>query len=1734
MWAVKAGFLDSNVCNDLSLQKLERIEILQSLLNAMQKGWLSDKLTRQLIPMSACFQLSDGDLTDEAVIWLKNTGETNIVAKLHRLGPRYVRYEVLRFIFGKFSPLSTEAVSGQSILLKLKDEFNLEPDHWSKEKSEDLKNKGNEQFRKNNFQLALKWYSKAIKYHPANHVLYGNRAICLIRVGKYLKAVGDGKRATVLKPDWAKGHYRFCEALFLLEQRKKALEANEMAHSLCVADSEGIKELQRQRDKFLLEMKDGKDKDKPDRSKRPGNLKSSNKRSHSTLAKCVEPQCDVDQGSESDQVHDELTAAKEEGKDLMSNEGDAGESDTGILSENKDGAKQMKRETRQKRCHGAAACRQDKLKMKSRCSRVEKTQRTKSDGDLKKELACAISDAHVALTDQHWFNAKQAFLQALDILDSRTSQELSISELDKLLLMYGYATALTEIGQPQELAEATKQFVQIQFSCDEKFKGLVYFGMGRVLLKENRFPEALKQFSEALLMVEKKISSEELNWPTTNVPVKEAQTEYLKDFLEKCIDICRFPPPPDAICRHKIFQDHVKREIYLTDPGFKGFHRVVCNQRCVVEFHTTCWKKFKTATFPDKTDKDFLQKTCFTPDCTGTVCHVVIVGATGRIKCEFESSIVKQTLEKPRIKQQSTAPKSIKIKEERKFKPSKQLVSASDRDHFSSKENVSILESGNKVQAWIEEDYVLRQLGEMRHCFAGETLGVSATMTSLKPWIESDLVKGLDCPVLNVKEPTGLNDVVDILLQRKSRVWARIFIHELSNFADLTPKLLEWAQHLNAQGLKVAKTFIERYAEPLEELDLGPLLACPPLQEALIQRFGTMPDSLFSGAGLTVTEYLRQASPQDMRLFIWTLEGNRDLYPSCHTVLDEYFATDCSYLVIKKTEHENPVNQHLRKNKNKRKKGKEPKPEFVLSGMGSGTLREEKEEDFLYDEDSFMLLDSLDPFSIPGYLRDQVAEFEEEVGGRGRRSLYNIPDPARENLYDYFAQVLEEHGPLKVDHPLLVGELENFPADALNTIKESGGLKPFLLQSLRFIMKDDVIGLMKHVGVLQSVTAKYSDRSCHCRFEDVDEDDGTSLNPLADEFYPTCQLFMNAKTISESQNIAASENWSDYCLKYNQDSSSVPFAKPIHKCRHSPYLQDSCSQIPKHSHLPGGSSETFASGRHFEICGTTVSVPSMKQKDTFLPSNAVHDLKTEGVASFLGRNNGGNALSSLHWVTGGSEQAFSKIGYNVAVNTEAYEILENMKGDMMRKEKYNMECKNKMPQLKNDLEVDNQRRRDDLAHCEKLHEDICQQMEIINKELSLFQQKVDEEMKMYQPEKKENQETLKRLKEQISSLSATNDSVAKDIRGEEEKYETRHTYFTTVSNQLAAEKSNLKGEINRYKHLTARPTRRCQHAWILILENRQAQGLRGLKRCIFLGKSILRRITELSSRYPASGLEGLIDSWRTYVHDAEQKISETQGQYRQQIEMVKDGTTLCSLPQVSVPACPSIPPEPILDPQIPTHTFGPRQNCSHLSAQMLFQLPNQNALQLLDTLDFSEDERTKGQSESARYQTSGLEAQLEMGHKAPRPYSPLRPAGRLPPSHGLTNAAVSRPTTSTLEKMHSTVSQSGIFGAQPERGQRASGPYSPAKQTGTPPVWKCEAAQRQTKHRALNMDDPCIICHEDVNPETVCVLECRHGFHSECIRSWLNTQRTCPTCRKHVLQPDDFPGLPVRLDRPTE
>ncbi|MEQ2212586.1 hypothetical protein XENOCAPTIV_001810, partial [Xenoophorus captivus] len=120
-------------------------------------------------------------------------------------------------------------------------------------RSEAMKKIGNTKFQEQQYGEAMRFYTKAIKFYPDNHILYGNRALCYIKQREYLKAAGDGKRAILIDPLWAKGHYRYCEALFCMGETNLALEAHSTAKSLCKDNPEGLRDLDQQYLKFKPE-----------------------------------------------------------------------------------------------------------------------------------------------------------------------------------------------------------------------------------------------------------------------------------------------------------------------------------------------------------------------------------------------------------------------------------------------------------------------------------------------------------------------------------------------------------------------------------------------------------------------------------------------------------------------------------------------------------------------------------------------------------------------------------------------------------------------------------------------------------------------------------------------------------------------------------------------------------------------------------------------------------------------------------------------------------------------------------------------------------------------------------------------------------------------------------------------------------------------------------------------------------------------------------------------------------------------------------------------------------------------------------------------------------------------------------------------------------------------------------------------------------------------------------------
>ncbi|XP_060765384.1 E3 ubiquitin-protein ligase TTC3 isoform X2 [Neoarius graeffei] len=1735
-WAVDMGFLDSNVSNDLSLKRLHRIEILEHILDTVEKcleGTEPGRKAKELIMISLSFKMDEDGLM-KAIKWLMESSP-GLSRKILHLGSKQIRHQVLDFVFSEYSRYVQVMSCSKKKMFR---ELSLNPDEWFLEKSEEMRNKGNEQFQKKKYDLAVKSYTKAIKYHTSNHFLYGNRALCYIRCEKYLKAMGDGKRAILLQRDWAKGHYRFCDALFFLGAKDKAVEANMTAQSYCSADPEGMRDLQQQYARFMSEMSDGRSKGRaPACSEAEGKQKKTEAKKGSN--KRPEGACGVDPIAQhvppdkaSEAAHSTDTAEnKQKAEDRKPEE------PSGKLVSDPPGEdycfKHAKSEMGDRKAKKAPSVNPEKQSLKNKQPPTQEKPQSSSSSEVcsKKQFCAAVRDAHTALSDQRCRNAEQSFSEALRILGSTGTKVLGISELDRTLLVYGYATALIEIGQPEELTEAQRQFKKLSSSANRTFQSLVHYGLGKVLLKENKFGKAKDEFLNALLMVQRQIMPGKLTWPTTKVTVEETCPEYLKEQLESFIETCKFPPKPDAVCRKHCLGEGF---IYFTDPDFKGFIRLSCCQSCNVDYHINCWKKFKAASFPDKNDKDFLQNLCFTPDCTGTICRIVIFDSTALIKCEFKSPISKSKVPGMRVKQKCTSLKKLKSKEERKLRRKQQRAATSITKNQANDLKIED-EPGKEADKGIDQtsfkdhlvysDRVLHQIDKNRDLFNDEGHNILSMLVCLRPWMKLDEDKGHESVLKDRADPQVLRELVDLLLERKNRVWARLFLHNLSDCQDVKPKVHEWAQQLNNAGLKAAENFIGQFSDDLEKLDLSSLLEFPPLHDVLHNK------------DFTVIEYLRQAPPQEMRLFIWTLEEYREHYPSLFTILDDYFEMDSICLVLKKTEKDDHLScVYKSKSRNRKKKHKESKSVLLLSG-----IRRDEEDDFFSEEDSLMLLDGGNPFSVPDYLREQVADFEGQYGNPGHFNQYkrfsnSDPDPTEESLYDYFAQILGEHGPLEVSDPLLVGELKNFPLEAQQKIEAARGLEQFLLESFRFVMHGNVIMLKSHdacfpdtLDEFGSVLVNVSPYTCSM---DESEPKGSShLNPSAKEFLP------------QSKNLNPSDSSESY------DHATCP-SLPV------PCVFDPLSS--QHLNYKTGCQDGLENGKADE------QEAEYQQYYFDVPLNAFN---TEALGS---DNNYINIEDDD--VCPKSKTIFVQTIWgdkdtrdDVAINTEPYAQFEKNRGDMTQTEKNNIKFEKLIRNMREKLMAMQNKRKESCSVLDAEVRELNQHIEISNKELTLFQQKLEDEVRKDQQEKRDHQETLKVLKGEIKELVDFQESVSRLIQDKNAEYQKEFDHFLAISNQWAAEKMSLEDKVKKCGDQCAKASSRSLAGQISVLKSRREHGLRGLRKYSSDGKAILKHLIEISPTYQSASFSSIVEAWNSCIQDVEEKLVRTETQYEEQIELVKKGTSLSSLAAIAVPSTPAPP----------------------LVPAFLHPLTNQQAVLQPLPVQHAHPHASYGvQQHPARPQTHvvvnthhAMHTPPAAGENVGAPAPPAASAPVQPPqplavferivdrlssmfphysrsvltkfihevrstNGGSLNTlkyeeVINRAAQLILDHQEHSQEQmnsvsGGVVGARDLAVPSPTPPTDSSRAPATPPpthVWKNVSSQHRKSSRALNMEDPCIICHEDMKPEDLCVLECRHSFHRECIKSWLKEQSTCPTCREHALLPEDFPMLPGRHRR---
>lgn len=86
----------------------------------------------------------------------------------------------------------------------------------------ELKEKGNESFRKGDMQSALAFFNSAIELDHSNPQIFCNRSMCFASIGEWEKSRQDAQIAITLQKSYEKAHFRLVKALLELRLFREA------------------------------------------------------------------------------------------------------------------------------------------------------------------------------------------------------------------------------------------------------------------------------------------------------------------------------------------------------------------------------------------------------------------------------------------------------------------------------------------------------------------------------------------------------------------------------------------------------------------------------------------------------------------------------------------------------------------------------------------------------------------------------------------------------------------------------------------------------------------------------------------------------------------------------------------------------------------------------------------------------------------------------------------------------------------------------------------------------------------------------------------------------------------------------------------------------------------------------------------------------------------------------------------------------------------------------------------------------------------------------------------------------------------------------------------------------------------------------------------------------------------------------------------------------------------------
>ncbi|KAK1625897.1 hypothetical protein QYE76_000212 [Lolium multiflorum] len=143
------------------------------------------------------------------------------------LAAEYGTREDVEILFPFTSPISTVANwSVDGIISHVKVEIKqLEDGNFVKTRMSELKGKGDEAFKKQDYLKASVFYTQALKMDNFDAKLLSNRSLCFLRMGDGKRAYEDATECAEIRPKWAKAHYRLGAAFMCMKDYNSAYQS---------------------------------------------------------------------------------------------------------------------------------------------------------------------------------------------------------------------------------------------------------------------------------------------------------------------------------------------------------------------------------------------------------------------------------------------------------------------------------------------------------------------------------------------------------------------------------------------------------------------------------------------------------------------------------------------------------------------------------------------------------------------------------------------------------------------------------------------------------------------------------------------------------------------------------------------------------------------------------------------------------------------------------------------------------------------------------------------------------------------------------------------------------------------------------------------------------------------------------------------------------------------------------------------------------------------------------------------------------------------------------------------------------------------------------------------------------------------------------------------------------------------------------------------------------------------